>query len=161
MLVKDRQAWADKIATYILANEPVTLDQLEAKAKPHAWYSWNEFDAILLLLKKDTRISATLTTTGVIYKKKKEYVSPLLAERTRVSNWLRDNYPRDNVDYDACPFKICMCALWRTEDDEIYNGDKHGHREDCDSIRFKDLYNEQYRHFRKQSPVGDIEVVTG
>ena len=161
MLIKDRKAWANKITTYILANEPVTLDQLEARAKPHAWYSINEFDAVLMLLKKDTRISATLTTTGIIYKKKKIYVSPLLAERDRVQKWLNDNYPRDVVDFDACPFKICMCYMWRTEDDDIYDSTKHGHRKDCDSIRFKDLYNEQYRHVRKQSPVSDIEVAPG
>ena len=161
MQIKQRKALAEKIATHILAEEPITLDQIEARAKTHAWYSINEFDAVLMLLKKDTRISATLTTTGIIYKKKKIYVSPLLAERDRVQKWLSDNYPRDGVDFDNCPFKVCMCALWRSEDDDIYDPIKHAHRKDCDSIRFKDLYNEQYRHIRKQSPVSDIEVAPG
>ena len=161
MQIKQRKALAEKVAIYILENEPITLDQLEARAKTHAWYSINEFDAILMLLKKDTRISATLTTTGIIYKKKKIYVSHLVAERERIQKWLDDTYPRDVVDSDACPFKICMCAILRTEDGDIYDPTKHGHRKDCDSIRFKDLYNEQYKHIRKPSPVSDIEVAPG
>lgn len=141
----ERKVWAAKIAEYILANGPVSLDALEARAKGHAWYTWNEFDAILLLLKKDTRISATLTKEGVIYKKKKEYVSPLLAERERVQEWVKTHYPRDEVDIDACPFKVCFCAIWRAEDGDIYNPEKHGHRPDCDSVRFPEMYTEQYK----------------
>jgi hypothetical protein len=149
MKLIERKEWAAKIAAYILANEPVTLDALEARAKGHAWYTWNEFDAVLMLLKKDTRISATLTTEGIIYKKKKEYVSPLAAERDRVQAWVKNHYPRDEVDMDACPFKVCFCAFFRAEDGDIYDSEKHGHRPGCDALRFPDLYNEQYLGTRK------------
>lgn len=141
MTTQQRKEWASKIAEYILANEPVTLDALEERARGHAWYSINEFDAILLLLKKDTRISATLVKDGIIYKKKREYVSPLAAERDRVQKWNDDHYPREELG--PSPFKICFCMMWRTEEesDVWREGDKH--LSTCDAVLFPEEWREQ------------------
>lgn len=161
MLLKERKKWAVKIAEYILKNEPVTLEQLEERAKGHDWFTWNEFDAILMLLKKDTRISATLTTTGIIYKKKKEYVSPLIAERLRIAEYLRNNYPETDINYEDSPFKCCFCSLWRTPEGEIYDAEKHGHHDHCDAILFPELFNQQnIRHGRQreQDPISNFEI---
>lgn len=155
------------IITYILANEPVTLDQLEERAKTKDWYSFNEFDAILMLVKKDSRVSATLTKEGVIYKKKKEYVSPLVAERARVAKWLRESYPPDPYEGQESPFKCCFCAMFRADDGEIYDEDKHGHRDSCDAVKYPEEYLKQNPHKsvlngrkRKQDPTPNTEVAT-
>lgn len=147
MLIKDRTAWAIRIEKFVIENEQVGIEVLEERAVKQHNISFNDFDAILMLIKKRGILSATLTTSGIIYKKKKEYISPLLAERERGVRWLRTNYPANPYEGQESPFKICCCAIWRADDGDIYNEEKHGHRDGCDAL----VYPEE---FLKQNPYG-------
>ena len=148
MTLQDRKQWAGKIVTYILAKQPVTIDQLEDRAVKQHGMSLNDFGAILMQVERDGRVSATLTTTGVVYKEKREYVSPLLSERERGVSWLSRHYPWDVLG--ESPFKVCMCLYFRNDDSEVWEkGDQH--RGDCDSILSPELYQQQnpYGNIRK------------
>lgn len=136
-----RRLWADKIITFIVANSPTTLDVIEARAKEKDWYTWQDFDAILLLIKKDSRVTATVTSDGsnVIYKKRVARTTVSLADkRAETAKVLMESYPIDPYTGELSPFKVCSCALFHTHWQSDF-----GHFERCDAIVFSDEYRSQ------------------
>lgn len=124
----------EKVIKYILNNGPVSHTTLEASARKKG-LTLTEFDKVMTRVAKHFQISATVRGDDVWYQAKKS------RPRTPQAPLVMPPYPREELG--ECPFKICFCAMWRTDDDEIFDPDKHGHRPDCDAVLYSELYKRQ------------------
>jgi hypothetical protein len=133
------QSIAKGIVEYILANQPVSLDTIEARAKTKDWYTKDVFTEIMGIVSKDTRIStSTSDDLTITYKRKR-----IIKKRSTGASNLFDPevqarldamYPHaTDAQLDAVPFKMCFC----------YNIEELGHHKMCDAIRFPEEYRMQ------------------
>jgi len=131
----------EAIIAYILKNAPVSHSSLQYRATTTHHLSITQFDKLMDKVHRHYQIKMAVKGNDVWYSQKIQKpstVSP--AERLKI--WREANpYPVD--DLGESPFKVCMCALWRAEDDEIYDSTKHGHLPHCDSLLFPEEYLRQ------------------
>ncbi len=127
------------IVEYIHQNSPQTYTSLHTRAMTKKWYTRDLFDNLIIKVTKHPQISSTVKGTEVYFKQK--VTRPKHTPQTTKL----PPYPTVDFNIDDCPFKVCMCAIWRTDDDdEIYNPEIHDHLPTCDSVRFSDEYKTQY-----------------
>jgi len=144
----------EAIIKYIIINSPVAHFLLEQRATTKHNLSLADFDKLMDQVSRDKRISVSVKGDDVWYKArtiKPPRENPVEA----FYRWQKENpYPREELG--ESPFKICFCAMWRTDDDEIFNEEKHEHRPDCDSLLFPEEYKKQ--NVRKRNPIKNSET---
>lgn len=128
------------VIAYILEHGPVSHTSLETRAMTKHKLTRAQFDKLMSKVAKHYQISSGVKGDDVWYKKKVSRPKPAVAPP------VLPPYPRE--DLGECPFKICFCAMWRADDDEIYNPAVHGHRPTCDSIKYHALYVSQHPRIR-------------
>lgn len=114
---------ADGIVIYILANEPVTLDALEARARTKEWYAPDVFNDIISVVAKDTRLSTNVSGDGssMTFRKRRVVVrtKPTIAEemQERVRQ-LRASYPPFTLHNSAWHPALdeCYCHMFHTKE---------------------------------------------
>jgi hypothetical protein len=127
------------VAQYVLANSPQTYEQLTARAVDKKWYTEARWTKIIDALSKHPQISVKVTDDlEVIFRQKQQR-----ATRPKAKPPQLPPYPRKKLG--VSPFKVCFCAIWRADDREIYDAEKHGHRPTCDAVVYADEWQSQYR----------------
>lgn len=123
MTKKQLQPFVDGVVTYILSNEPQTLDTLQARARDKPWYTESVFYDIVSLLGSDTRLSVKTESdgSGITFRKRRAVIrtKPTMAqemqERARV---LRAMYPVPSLDTLAWHPALdeCYCHMFHTRE---------------------------------------------